>query len=220
MLQSITNMWNWHPPVGVYIGFLGLVGVLVPLLREKAGRLERAAWTGLIFLLLLLEVKSTYQDRNEHEVEFETNVSNIERLMSEATGSNSYIYFEVTEPTPPTEIAVPGIAQGRVSATAIPHFIGKFPLHDVIVSPFCPMGWLPIVQFGNFFPNEIGRPRQSIYLQFPPTISEQDMNCHLFISASNGSYDQAVHFLKKDNKWIWGSVLTKYGQEEFRYEFF
>jgi hypothetical protein len=220
MLQPIINLWHWHPPVGVWIGVLAVLAVLVPLFREKIGRKERAAWTGLMLILLLLEFKSIYQDRNEHQAEFETTLTGMEKLMSEATGGDSYIYFEVAEPTGPTEIVVPGIAKGYIFALALPHFVGEFPLHDVVVSPFCPSGWLPSVDYGTFFPNEIGRPRQFIYLQFPPTISERDLNCGLFISTSNGSYSQNVHFLRKDDRWTWGSILGKYGQKEFRDEFF
>jgi len=31
---TIVNMWHWHPPVGVWIGILGLLGVLVLLFRD------------------------------------------------------------------------------------------------------------------------------------------------------------------------------------------
>lgn len=63
------ELWAWHPPVGVWIGILGLLGVLVPLIRDlnKIGKREKAAWTFVMFSLLLLEIKSVYQDRNEHD---------------------------------------------------------------------------------------------------------------------------------------------------------
>ncbi|MGA8438329.1 MAG: hypothetical protein WB762_10865 [Candidatus Sulfotelmatobacter sp.] len=63
------DLWLWHPPVGVWIGTLGLLGVLVPLIRDinKIGRREKAIWTFIMFSLLLLEIKSVYQDRNEHD---------------------------------------------------------------------------------------------------------------------------------------------------------
>jgi hypothetical protein len=61
--------WSWHPPVGVWIGVLGLVGVVVPLIRDlgKIGKREKAVWTIVMFVLLGLEIKSVYQDRNEHD---------------------------------------------------------------------------------------------------------------------------------------------------------
>jgi hypothetical protein len=65
------GIWAWHPPVGVWIGVLGLLGVIVPLIRDinKIGRREKAAWTFIMFWLLLLEMKSVYQDRNEHDIQ-------------------------------------------------------------------------------------------------------------------------------------------------------
>ena len=65
------DWWSWHPPVGVWIGVLGLLGVLVPLVRDvtKIGPREKALWTVLLFALLLLEIKSVYQDRTEHDKE-------------------------------------------------------------------------------------------------------------------------------------------------------
>jgi hypothetical protein len=67
----LLDLWNWHPPVGVWIGVLGLLGVVVPLLRDfsqmKKG--EKAVWTAVLFVLLLLELKSVYQDRREHDLE-------------------------------------------------------------------------------------------------------------------------------------------------------
>ena len=65
------RLWAWHPPVGVFIGILGLLGVIVPLIRDinKIGRWEKATWTFIMFSLLLLEIKSVYQDRNEHDAQ-------------------------------------------------------------------------------------------------------------------------------------------------------
>jgi hypothetical protein len=67
----VTHMFGWHPPVGVYIAVLGLLGVLVPLFRDlgRIGRKERAIWTFLVFGLVLLEIKSIYQDRSEHDAQ-------------------------------------------------------------------------------------------------------------------------------------------------------
>ena len=45
--------------------------MLVPLFRDlsKIGKREKALWTFVLFILLLLEMKSVYQDRNEHDVQ-------------------------------------------------------------------------------------------------------------------------------------------------------
>jgi len=71
MYCTLQFLWLWHPPVGVWIGVLGLLGVIVPLIRDlsKIGRREKAVWTLVMFVLLLLEIKSVYQDRNEHDRE-------------------------------------------------------------------------------------------------------------------------------------------------------
>jgi hypothetical protein len=65
------KLWDWYPPVGVFIAILGLLGVLVPLFREwgKISKLEKATWTFVMFVFVLLELKSIYQDRNAHDKE-------------------------------------------------------------------------------------------------------------------------------------------------------
>src|SRR5437868_7148035 len=63
------ELWAWHPPVGVWMGILGFLGVLVALIRDltKIGNREKATWIFIMFALLMLEMKSVYQDRNEHD---------------------------------------------------------------------------------------------------------------------------------------------------------
>src|SRR5208283_790529 len=63
------TIWSWYPPVGVFIAILAVLAVLVPLFRDLADmkKREKAIWTALVFALMLLEVKSIYQDRNAHE---------------------------------------------------------------------------------------------------------------------------------------------------------
>lgn len=55
--------------MGVWIGILGLLGVIVTLVRDpkEISRGEKAIWIVVLFTLLLLEMKSVYQDRNEHD---------------------------------------------------------------------------------------------------------------------------------------------------------
>ncbi len=63
--------WQWHPPVGAFIAVLAVLGVLVPLYREwgKIGPREKAVWTAMMFMLLLLELRTLYLDRDEHDRE-------------------------------------------------------------------------------------------------------------------------------------------------------
>jgi hypothetical protein len=62
--------WQWHPPVGTFIGVLGVLGVIVPWLfrpPEKMGKGEKALWTLLVFVLFGLELRTLYLDRDEHD---------------------------------------------------------------------------------------------------------------------------------------------------------
>ncbi|HEV2501422.1 MAG TPA: hypothetical protein VGY31_17760 [Terriglobia bacterium] len=64
------TLCRWHPPVGVYIAALAVLGVFVPLIRwEKAGPEEKALWTAVMLVLVGLEISSIYKDRNEHDAE-------------------------------------------------------------------------------------------------------------------------------------------------------
>jgi hypothetical protein len=69
VLCVLSDWWAIHPPVSVWIGVLGFLGVLLPLIRDisNIGKREKAIWTFVVFALLLLEIKSVYQDRNEHD---------------------------------------------------------------------------------------------------------------------------------------------------------
>ena len=55
--------------MGIWIGILGLLGVVVTLVRDpkEIGKREKAIWIALLFAFLFLEMKSVYQDRNEHD---------------------------------------------------------------------------------------------------------------------------------------------------------
>jgi hypothetical protein len=59
----------WHPSVGVFIGALGLLGVLAPLLREHIGRTEKAVWTIVLTVCLILELRSIHLEEVKHDRE-------------------------------------------------------------------------------------------------------------------------------------------------------
>jgi hypothetical protein len=65
----MAEVLHWYPPVGVFIGILGLLGVVVPLVRDlaKMGKWEKAGWTLVMFALMGLELRSIYIDRRDHE---------------------------------------------------------------------------------------------------------------------------------------------------------
>jgi hypothetical protein len=236
------------PSPGKAVAAMAVVAAAMSLRGEMSGK-EKLAWTLLLFGFLGVEIKSIDTDRSLAEQErastvererrgfdsiakgIENSISNSDRefretmqgmngLLSEQTGGSSYLYFEVTEPTGPLEVALPGINKGNIWATAFPHFVGTYPLNSVFVSAFCPMGWLPEVNYGSMFPKEVGRSRQGFYLQFPMSVKAKDRTCSFFISTSNGSYFQSVHFVKLESgKWTWASRLSKYGEKTVRRHF-
>jgi hypothetical protein len=69
--EIVPPWWQWHPPVGVFIAILAVLGVLVPWFRggDALGRKEKALWTILMFVLVLLEIHSIYSDQAEHDRE-------------------------------------------------------------------------------------------------------------------------------------------------------
>lgn len=67
-MSTPKDVFDVHLPVGVFIAVLALLGVVVPLLREKIGKWEKALWTSLMFTLLLLELNSIRVDHHDQEV--------------------------------------------------------------------------------------------------------------------------------------------------------
>jgi hypothetical protein len=61
----------WHLSIGMFIGILGFLGVVVPLIRANIGRREKAAWTAILALLLWLELRSIRLDQTQHDREQE-----------------------------------------------------------------------------------------------------------------------------------------------------
>ena len=91
------SIWQWHPPVGTWIGILASLGVVVPLLRplEKIGSREKVVWTLVMFALLGLEVRTLYRDRDELEKEHaHTECEETEQFRSIAAGLSTAISTE------------------------------------------------------------------------------------------------------------------------------
>jgi antitoxin (DNA-binding transcriptional repressor) of toxin-antitoxin stability system len=91
----IQPWWQWHPPVGTYIGILGVLGVIVPWLfrpPEKMGRGEKALWTLLLFILFGLELRTLYLDRDEHDAQqAQARCQQLESFQKIADGINTAI---------------------------------------------------------------------------------------------------------------------------------
>jgi hypothetical protein len=66
----VESWWNWHPPVGVFIGILAVVGVLVPWFKgEKVHLRERMWWSILMIACFALELRTIYLDQSQHDHE-------------------------------------------------------------------------------------------------------------------------------------------------------
>lgn len=67
--EVIPTLWQWHPPIGVFIALLAIVGVLVPWFRGEVSKREKAFWTFLMFLFVGLEIRTIYLDQDQHDRE-------------------------------------------------------------------------------------------------------------------------------------------------------
>ncbi|HEV2132988.1 MAG TPA: hypothetical protein VGR47_01870 [Terracidiphilus sp.] len=86
----VPHWWQWYPPVGTFIGILAGLGVLVPWLfrtPDQMKRTEKAVWTLVMFALVLLEIRSLYLDRDQHDREqAQARCEQIERFGQIAAG--------------------------------------------------------------------------------------------------------------------------------------
>jgi hypothetical protein len=57
--------WQWHPPVGILVALLGVIGVLVPWLRDPKHKHERAFWAFAMIALTAVELWSIRRDQIE-----------------------------------------------------------------------------------------------------------------------------------------------------------
>jgi len=67
--EVIPTWWQWHPPIGVFIALLAIVGVLVPWFRGTVEKREKAFWTFLMFLFVWMEIRTIYLDQAQHDRE-------------------------------------------------------------------------------------------------------------------------------------------------------
>lgn len=91
-------VYAWHPPVGIFVAILGVVGVLVPFLRVQIGRREKAVWTIVMFILVGLELRSIHlydADQRKSQAEQNTKFQTIADGLKAAMG-NSQQQFAAT----------------------------------------------------------------------------------------------------------------------------
>jgi len=149
------------------------------------------------------------QSIQESQRQFDATMKSMKGLLSETTGGNSYIYFDVASVSGPVEIELPGtgLQKGAMIVSLVRVFNGQYPLHNVYVSVFGPHAWGPQIEYGTIFPNEQGKPFRVPELQFLPDQPRQYFN--LWISTSHESYRQVIFVQKFAGKWLWASRLYK-----------
>ena len=159
--EIVHHWWSWHPPVGVFIGILGLLSVLVPLFRSwnTISRAEKAIWTGAMFLLLLLELRTIYLDRSDHDAEqakarceqlmqfrsiagqlttairenqrhFDQTLTKVNDAINTETGGDSYCYIEFSA----TDIAIDGHKLPYFYAIPYLNKVGRYPVRDIVAT--------------------------------------------------------------------------------------
>ena len=236
--EVIAPWWQWHPPIGVFIALLAVVGVLVPWFRGgETGRGEKAFWTFLMFLFVGLEIRTIYLDQTQHDREqalarcqqlesfqriangidtaisnssaqFEATMSKFKETINNETGGDSYVVFT---PGLISEVppGTPGIQNGTlVMSLGIPILKGKFPLHSVSVLLADHTGSYT-VDYGSVFPHEIGRVRQGLEVKFSSSVKQT--SGWLYITCSNGSYFENVIAFKVGSEWASAVRLYKGG---------
>ncbi len=76
------------PPPGVFIGMLALLGVVVPIVRERIGPREKAVWTAAFFVLLILELFAVYAERAASEQRYNNTLDRFVELQKTIVASN------------------------------------------------------------------------------------------------------------------------------------
>jgi hypothetical protein len=64
-----------------------------------------------------------------------------------------------------------------LQANGLPEFVGHNTIHSTVVSVFGPRGWATPIDYGDVFPNELGRPKPGAVLRFSEDEKEPD---HIF----------------------------------------
>ncbi len=139
-------------------------------------------------------------------------VTGVNTLYSEITGANSYLYLDISFIAGPLGMDAGILKKGMMVGGTIPKFVGKYPLHNVFLSEFGPLGYGSQIDYGTIFPNEIGRPRSYPQIYFYPDKPKQLF--FFFITTSNGSYGEVVLVKKFGDKWLWACRFSKSGHKK------
>jgi len=78
----------WHLSIGMFIGILGFLGVVVPLVRNEMGKKEKAFWVAVLALLLYFELRSINLDQIQAKRETEFAQCENQRRFDESAREN------------------------------------------------------------------------------------------------------------------------------------
>ncbi len=213
--MMLDHFWEWYPPVGVFIGILGLIGVLVPLLRDltKIGKWEKALWTFVMFALVLLEIRSIYLDRSAHDREqaaaraeqlsqfeaiaqrIDTSIANSQKQF-DATMSGIGKNIDTVTGASDYGYIIFNIGQGSM---AFIH-VGDHPLYEV-EARFVDTDNLNAAPLGVVVPIGNSAPHVARLLNALP-FKDQRQNFTINFTARNGSWLEQLRLRKVDGKWI------------------
>ncbi|HXX44879.1 MAG TPA: hypothetical protein VEJ38_09125 [Candidatus Acidoferrales bacterium] len=190
-------------------------------------RVEKAIWTAMMLVLVLLEITSIYKEQREHDAEqaearalqlqgfqniangvnttinesqqqFAATMSNIQKAMNIETGGNSYCYIDLGNV---------GDAGGIITAVQQ----GEFPLHDTDVRIVDVDKWNKLPQPLNM--EEIGSAETDLKIgELSPTsakmlgnyrfTSGESHSFNIFFSATNGFWTEFLRVRRVDGKWL------------------
>lgn len=237
VLACYVGLFYYTPPPGLAMGVLAVAAVFMAVRADRFMKPEKAAWIVIASLLFFVETRSIYTDRQDledaaaaarneqaqkfravadgleqsnlnNQRQFEATMQRMKVLWSEATGGNSYLYFNIGSIAGPIEIDIPEIKKGTMVVSLRLEFVGTYPLRDVKLQVFGdPRHHLETFDYGNVFPPQLGSMQSSPELTFSP--NEAQHFFYIFINASNGSYEEMVLVHKVGDTWLWACNLSK-----------
>ena len=224
---------------GVSIAALGFAAVIMTVRAEKFSHTERVVWVFLGFLLMVVEVRTLYQDRQDSDQR-----NRVEDAREEAKFETTLHAFEVQERQAQallkTTQTTANLAKENLENVTggdsylyyqISSIAGPYKVNETQTSGSMYAATLPIV-VGKF-------PLRGIYVEYhgPTGWMEPDLTYETFlpheiarkrdgkgllfpadkspqkfriyINASNGSYEQDILFVEVKEKWTWASWLYK-----------
>jgi hypothetical protein len=225
------HLSSWHPWPGLFIAILGLLGVLVPLLKDPLSSREKAVWAAVLVTLAIAEIRSLKlasddfeKDRKAANDSFASLLAKEAETMATITGGDSWAYVDLLLDL---EIA------NRPPPRIVPRFIirGRHPLRHV---------QLRVVDYRNARELFASNPRitpleivASPYAKItelgdtpvtvPPAIlffpigidTSPDNDKHYFIEirAMNGAWREYLQYRKINGQWEHAIKVVEFGGE-------